>query len=263
MNMANTKRRVLALASMLVMALPVSAQFPGGGGGQRRPRVTDFAANVAYDGRFTFARIRYSLPDFGGDFRQDIKWSHDYPRGERHFTRMLGELSSIQVRTQVSNIFALDDPELFKYPVAYLCEAGYWRPSESEVLGLRNYLTKGGFIMFDDFAHNDWMNFTAQMQRVFPKLRPMRLTADDRIFDAFFRIKNLTYNHPYYRGTPSEFWGYYENNDRNKRLLAIVNYNNDISEYWEFSDEGMFPLGMSNNEAYKFGINYLIYALTR
>ena len=45
-------------------------------------------------------------------------------------------------------------------------------------------------------------------------------------------------------------------------MLAIVNYNNDLSEYWEFSDTGMFPLDMSN-EAYKLGVNYIIYALTR
>ena len=47
-----------------------------------------------------------------------------------------------------------------------------------------------------------------------------------------------------------------------KRLLAIANYNNDLSEYWEFSDTGMFPLDMSN-EADKLGVNYIIYALTR
>ena len=54
----------------------------------------------------------------------------------------------------------------------------------------------------------------------------------------------------------------FEENDPTKRMLAIVNYNNDLSEYWEFSDTGMFPLDMSN-EAYKLGVNYIIYALTR
>ena len=58
------------------------------------------------------------------------------------------------------------------------------------------------------------------------------------------------------------FYGIFEDNDPNKRLLAIINYNNDMSEYWEFSDEGMFPIDMSN-EAYKLGVNYIIYALTR
>jgi hypothetical protein len=58
------------------------------------------------------------------------------------------------------------------------------------------------------------------------------------------------------------FYGVFEGNDPTKRMLAIVNYNNDLSEYWEFSDTGMFPLDMSN-EAYKLGVNYIIYALTR
>jgi hypothetical protein len=43
---------------------------------------------------------------------------------------------------------------------------------------------------------------------------------------------------------------------------VIVNYNNDLSEYWEFSDSGQFPIALSN-EAYKLGINYVIYGMTR
>ena len=89
----------------------------------------------------------------------------------------------------------------------------------------------------------------------------MRLTPEDKVFDAFYRIDDLTYSHPY-SGLPSEFWGIYENNDRSQRLMAIINFNNDLSEHWEFSDEGLFPLDASN-EAYKLGVNYLIYALTR
>jgi hypothetical protein len=60
----------------------------------------------------------------------------------------------------------------------------------------------------------------------------------------------------------SVFYGFFEDNDPKKRLLAIANYNNDLSEMWEFSDEGLFPVDMSN-EAYKLGVNYVIYALTR
>ena len=257
------RMRRLALAVAAVMgavaaAAPVLPPLVWAQG--RNRQVQDYAENVPYDGRFTFARIRYSQGDDGG-FRRDIKWAHDYPRGERHFTKILSELSTLRVRTQDSNILALDDPELFKYPVAYLCEAGFWRPSDAEALGLRNYLLKGGFIIFDDFARNDWFNFESQMRRVLPELRAMRLTPQDKIFDSFYHITDLAYVHPYY-GLPSEFWGYYENNDRSQRLLAIVNFNNDLSEHWEFSDEGFFPL-QASNEAYKLGVNYLIHALTR
>ena len=54
----------------------------------------------------------------------------------------------------------------------------------------------------------------------------------------------------------------FEENDPTKRMLLIANFNNDLSEYWEFSDQGMFPIDLSN-EAYKLGINYIVYALTR
>lgn len=106
------------------------------------------------------------------------------------------------------------------------------------------------------------MNFEIQMKKVLPNLRPIALDLSHPIFDAFYRIKSLEYDHPIYRGAKSVFYGVFEQNDPKQRMLAIVNYNNDLSEYWEFSDTGMFPLDMSN-EAYKLGVNYIIYALTR
>jgi hypothetical protein len=250
---------VVAILGLASLGAPLLGWAQGRfGGGQPEPVVS----NVPYDGRYTFVRIRFDMTSGGfGSFRGDVKWAHDYPRGERHFTKIVGEISNIRSRTAESNILALDDPELTKYPVAYLCEPGFWKPSDAEVAGLRNYLLKGGFIIFDDFAGNHWENFQAQMRRVLPELQPMRLTPEDRVFDAFYHITTLDYHHPYY-GMPSEFWGIYENNDRNGRLLAMINYNNDMSEYWEFSDEEFFPVNMSN-DAYKLGVNYLVYALTR
>ena len=68
-------------------------------------------------GRYTYRAHRGTTSPVDGGFRgQDIKWAHDYPRGERHFTKIFSELSSIaHVRTTVSNvILTLDDPELTK-----------------------------------------------------------------------------------------------------------------------------------------------------
>lgn len=249
----------IAVAIAVVTVPIVRAQ------GRGRGQPTMFAENMPYDGRYTFVRIKYDLSggfDGFGRFRQDIKWAHDYPRGERHFTKIVQELTTVQTRTANSNILALDDPELGRYPIAYLCEPGFWRPSDSEVLGLRNYLTKGGFIIFDDFAgQRDWQNFAEGMKRVIPDGVWLPLTPDDVIFDAFYHVNSLEYVHPLQR-VKSEFLGMFEDNDRSKRLLAVANYNNDISEYWEFSDEGLFAVGESN-EAYKIGVNYIIYALTR
>ena len=57
------------------------------------------------------------------------------------------------------------------------------------------------------------------------------------------------------------FYGVYEDNDPNARLMLVANYNNDIGEYWEYSDTGWLPIDLSN-EAYKFGVNYVLYAMT-
>ena len=60
---------------------------------------------------------------------------------------------------------------------------------------------------------------------------------------------------------PPRFYGVYENNDPDGRLMLVANYNNDIGEYWEYSDTGWLPIDLSN-EAYKFGVNYVMYAMT-
>lgn len=247
----------LAACTGVSLLAPATTEAQRRGGGRGAP---EFAPNVDYDGRLTFVRIKYTVPDLSG-YRRDLPWSHDYPRGERNFTKIVSEISSTRVRVTASNILTLDDPALGKYPIAYMAEAGFWRPSDAEVVGLRNYLNKGGFIIFDDFAGEHWMNFEAQMRRVFPQSRPVVLTTAHPIFDSFYRIESIDYAHPIY-GMKSVFYGIFEDNDPSRRLLAIVNYNNDLSEYWEFSDVGMFPLDMSN-EAYKLGVNYIIYALTR
>ena len=225
-------------------------------------RGDEIAPNVPYDGRYTFVRIRYAVPmESGTRAGQDVPWSHDYSRAERHFTRILSELSTLRVRTEASNVMALDDPDLFKYPIAYLCEPGFWNPSDKEVQALRSYLLKGGFLIVDDFAGNQLYNFEEQMRRVLPDGRLVVLTADHPIFDSFYRIPTLDFHHPYW-GQPSVFYGIFENNDPSRRLLMIVNFNNDVAEYWEFSDTGMFPIDLSN-DAYKLGVNYIMYAMTR
>jgi len=256
-------RRLSAMVYATGLALSLLA--PGAGEAQRRRGTPEFEPNVPYDGRLTWVRVKYIMPDFSSSsgFRggRDLPWSHDYPRGERHFTKIVSELSTARVRLGASNILTLDDPQLGRYPVAYMAEPGFWRPSDKEVMGLRNYLAKGGFIIFDDFAGQHWFNFESQMRRVLPSARAIPMELTHPIFDAFYKIRTLDYTHPYY-GLKSVFYGFFEDNDPKKRLLAIANYNNDLSEMWEFSDVGLFPVDMSN-EAYKLGVNYVIYALTR
>ena len=224
---------------------------------RRRDRGGEALPNTRYDGKFTFVRLRY-VPRFGRTF--DQPWSHDYPRAEFHFGKILSEVSFTRTYLGGGNILTLDDPELFKYPIAYMSEPGFWTLTPQEAEGLRSYLAKGGFVIFDDFEGNHWYNFEEQIRVVLPDARLVRLDVSHPIFDSFFRIESLDLTHPYF-GSPSEFYGIFEDNDPAKRLMVIANYNNDVAEYWEFSDTDFAPIELTN-EAYKLGVNYVIYAMT-
>jgi hypothetical protein len=258
-------RRTRILRLMVVLAL-------GGGAGwlaAQRFDCNGCAAleappNPPYDGRFTFARIKFNNfgAEFGRRFR-DVKWGHDYPSADFHLPLIIKEVTSIPVRTDGSVIVALDDPELMKYPFAYLCEVGFWIPSDAEAAGLRNYLLKGGFLLVDDFAGpNHMYNFETQMRKVLPEARFILMTADHPLYDSFYRINAIEYfGAGNLDGGPAQFLGIFEDNDPRKRLMAIINFNFDVGEFWEWSDQGFAPIDVTN-EAYKLGVNYLMYSYT-
>ncbi|HEX7049958.1 MAG TPA: DUF4159 domain-containing protein [Longimicrobiales bacterium] len=265
--MRRTLCLALALAAAFADAATARAQGPEYRRFRREERVDwdNLPPNAPYDGRFNFVRIRFEQEGrrggWGWGWRRRPLWGHDYPRAGRNFTQILDEITTIHPLVGPGTILTLDDPELFKYPVAYLCEPGGWVPSDAEVEGLRNYLLKGGFIIFDDFSGRDWFNFVAQMRRVLPDARLIPLDTSHPIFHAFFKIESLDFNGMGYRGRNPQYYGIFEDNDPDKRLMVVVNYDNDIGEYWEYSATGFMPIDLTN-EAYKLGVNYVMYALT-
>jgi hypothetical protein len=239
------RRRLVVLLLLFVVAAPLLAQ---------RWRRFAIEPNVPYDGRFTFVRIRYTVHGRSG-------WEFDYPEMERHLMAAARELTSLQPHMAGSNIHTFDDPELLKYPMAYLSEPGYWIPDSAEVAGLRTYLAKGGFLIVDDFMRGEWMNFADQMRRVLPESRPIRLDVTQPVFDTFFHLDSLKMPYPHNPDLPAEWFGFFEDNDPSKRLMVVVNYNNDIGDYMEHSDESWLPVNPTN-DAYKLAINYLVYGMT-
>lgn len=256
------RRAGLAALALLLAADAASAQR----GGRGRNRFEEPGDNPPFDGRVTFVRLRFEVGiggdgGFGGRGGMDMPWAHDFPRGERNFTKILGQLTTIRVRTAESVVMRVHDPELSRYPIAYMAEPGFWRPNELEVAGFRSYLLKGGFVIFDDFRGNHWFNLENQMRRVLPDLRWIQIDGTHPIFDAFYRIPKPEALESYSDYLPT-YWAIFEDNDPKKRMIALANRDGDLSEYWEFSGEGFFPVDVTN-EAYKLGINYLVYALSR
>jgi hypothetical protein len=249
-------KSVAVLVLILAAAATARAQF-----GSRGRAMLPVEPNTPYDGRFTFVRLRYGPPTTY--VSQRIPWSHDYPAGERHFMKILNELSLLNPHMMEVNILGFDQPEIFKYPVTYMAEPGFLQLTDEEAATFRAYLLKGGFVIFDDFSPNrgGWAPFESAMLKALPEARFVDLDATHPIFHAFFEIPDLDIIPQYYDYGKPIFRGIFEDNDPTKRLLVIVNFNTDISEFWEFSDTGLKPINESN-EAYKLGVNYVMYGMT-
>ena len=210
---------------------------------------------------FQFVRIRYNGYSgfLGGRRFGTPPWAHDYPRAERNFLKIVQELTSIETTPESHLILDLDDPEIMKYPVLYVSEPGYWEVTEAEVKNFREYFLRGGFVIFDDFrGSGEWTNLSTNMRKVLPESSFRELTLDDPIFHCFYDIDTLDMTPPYNVPGKPAFHGIF---DSQGRLQVVANYNNDIGDYWEWSDDTLTPVNLSN-EAFKFGINYIIYGMT-
>ena len=219
------------------------------------------------DGRFVFARLKFPTGPGGYYFRGLPAWAHGYisttegRRAEVNLVKILDAITVMKPHLDGTRVVDVTDPELFDYPIVYATEPGFMDLDDNGVKALHAYLEKGGFVIFDDFrGPNDWGNFCASMARVEPGETPIELDLKNPIFHSFFEIATLEFHQAYDRGRP-EFYGMFPKNDASKRMQMIVNFNNDVSEYWEYSDTGFTPVDLSN-EAYKLGVNYVIYAMT-
>lgn len=258
--------RGLAAAGLAaVLTLGAVADLDGQGRRGRRGGGfgSDLAAyqeyNTPYTGEFTFVRLYYHT--FGSSWNPG--WSHDWPVAERNFGEIMDALTTIGPRRGGGNVLAMDDPDLFKFPVAYLSEPGGWSLTEAEAVNLSNYLRKGGFLIIDDMGGARDLERTDRILEVLlPGLQLVRLDDTHPIFDSFFHLEqhNIEMPHPY-RGGVASYWGVFEDNDPDGRLMVIVNHDNDIGDYMEWSNRGFVPIALSN-EAYKLGVNYVVYALT-
>jgi len=241
------------------LLLPVLA-LPAMAAGQRffgRPSVASLPV-VEYDSHFAFTRIRYGARigrGFGG-------WEHDYPTADRNFSAILDYITNMRVHLDGSNILDLDDPRIFENPVIYMSEPGFWTTGDAEAASLRAYLLKGGFIIFDDFDGDDqWRNLVIQMKRALPEHDFIRLDVSHPIFQSFFSLKTLDIPHPMMRGIEPGFFAIFDDNTVSGRMMAIANWNNDIGDYWEWSAEGLYG-NDPTNDAYRLGVNYLVYEMT-
>ncbi|MBO0863028.1 MAG: DUF4159 domain-containing protein [Chloracidobacterium sp.] len=213
---------------------------------------------------YTFARLEYRSS------RRRRSWMTDYPAADAHLVMGLQEWcrSSLAISDDAIS-FPPDDKVIFKYPFVYAVEPGFMELSTEDAANLREYLTRGGFLMLDDFwGEYEWQNVQEQMRKIFPEYSIQELPLDHPIFHCYFDIEEVVQvpNVNYiYTGVTSEKGGYvphYEGIiDGNGRVMVFIARNADNGDAWEWINEPRYPLkfGLA---AYRLGMNVIIYAMT-
>jgi hypothetical protein len=223
---------------------------------------------------FTFARVRYDSHYEG----RGGGWDTDFPDSDLNFSLRLQQLTSLKVNPDPV-VLSLTDERLFDYPFLYLIEPGRLMFSEEEVLALRKYCLRGGFLMVDDFwGDEEWENFRSQIERVFPDRKPQEVPLEHEIFHCVYDLKEkpqVPSIHAAYRGegrtiTWEPRYGsdtsipYYKAiYDDAGRIMVFICHNTDLGDGWEREGENQWYFEeFSVKKAYPLGINIVTYAMT-
>jgi hypothetical protein len=273
-------RRPLIIVGIALLAFGslASAQriFVGGGGGSRfRPR---FATEADFDGSFLYCRGFYrSVRGEGGG----QGWGTDYPGADNNFSIRLAELTRIPVkwdptRQPIHVVVRLDDALLNRCPVLFMEDVGTLQFSPTEVLGLRRYLEKGGFVWVDDFWGSvAWTRWVAEMERVLPPSQypifdvPLTHPIMHTVYDVtkFLQVSSINF---WYRsggsvserGYDSDEVHYRGIQDADGRLIVLMTHNTDVSDTWEREGENEEYFSLFSPSGYAIGVNVVVYALT-
>lgn len=254
-------RRVLNITAS-VAAICVCAALPC------RAQTADAGAAPA-ESEFHFARLAFGA--YGGRYGtgRGEPWLRDWPEADDHFMRGLRRLTRIDAAAGSRQV-TLEDERLFEYPVIYAVKVGFMRLTEHEAARLREYLLRGGFLIVDDFhGPSEWGEFAASMRRVFPDRPIVDMPDGGEVFHVLYDLdqrvqipgrqavaRGVTWEHP--QGVPARWRGIY---DDDGHLMVAINFNMDLGDAWEHADDAFYPEPLTAL-AYRFGINYLVYALT-
>ena len=232
----------------------------------------------SFDGAFNFCRLMYNrvTREAGGQ-----GWWTDYPNADTNFSIRLSELTKTRISRGPSGepnhlVVRPTDDELFQCPFIIVSDAGTAGFTDEEVLRLRAYLLKGGFIWADDFWGTPaWEQWSSEIGRVLPSFEYpiVDLTPAHPMFRTMFELKAIPQipNIGHWRrsgggtserGFDSEHVNVRGISDANGRLMVLMTHNTDIADAWEREGEDPGFFYQFSPDGYAVGINVLLYAFT-
>ena len=238
-----------------------------------------FATRALKDGRFHFCRLMYpsAYREAGGQ-----GWRTDYPGADMNFSIRLAELTKTAVSTDGEGdpeyfvVRSSGDDNLFHCPFVHIEDAGTAEFTDADVVQLREYLLKGGFMWSDDFwGSRAWAIWEQEIGRVLPPERfpIVDIPVTHSMFQTIYSVKRIPqvpaisrwrYNggETSERGLDSAVVNTRGIFDEKGRLMVLMTHNTDISDTWEREGEDIEYFYRFSPEGYAVAINVMVYAMT-
>lgn len=212
---------------------------------QNEPPATEFVA----------ARWRFGTNGWFGH----MGWSHNYPASDQNLNTFLGRTTLLDVESMSYRIVDLGSAEVFDYPFAYVSEPGEMLLTDEEVVNLREFVNRGGFVLMDDFdGFEQLANMRAQVRRAFPDRDFIPIDLDHPLFRVSYILEDLAGMAEFVPGGQITYLALL--NDRGE-IAILAGHNNDLANFWEWYDEPSMPLKPAA-DAFRLGTNAVIYAMT-
>ncbi len=264
---------------LTIVALAAVLSFPVDVEGQRRNRRNEVRLGQGLPdlpGGFTYCRLVYESVrrDSSGD-----GWDTDYPNADRNLPTRLGELTPTPVSSWSHGepgyaVVRVTDPEVYQCPFLMATDVGELGFDDVEVVAMRDFLLKGGFLWADDFWGSAGReHFDREIARVFPEYPIVDLPLDHPLMSIVYSVPEIPQipsisSWRRLGGGTSELGADSATPtmrallDESGRILVLITHNTDISDGWEREGDDPDFFYLFSPDAYAIGVNVVVWMLT-
>ena len=194
--------------------------------------------------RVTIGRLQY---DGGGDWYAN-------PSSLPNLLREIGLRTTIPVESREVAL-TLSDARLWDVPYLYLTGHGNLRWSEGELVTLRRYLARGGFLHIDDSYGMD-ESVRREVLRLYPESPLVEVPLEHPIYQEVYPFpRGLPKIHEH-DSKPAQGFGIFLDG----RLVLFYSYQSDLGDGWEDPQVHRDPPAI-RDAAIRMGVNLVAYAV--
>ncbi|MFI5248691.1 MAG: DUF4159 domain-containing protein [Gemmatimonadales bacterium] len=195
--------------------------------------------------RLTIARLQY---DGGGDWYAN-------PSSLPNLLAAIAERTTLKVERTEARTTLMDD-RLWEYPFLHVTGHGNIHFSDAEIVRLREYLARGGFLHVDDNYGLD-ESFRREIARVYPDRPLVDVPLSHPIYHLVYDFPKGVPKIHEHDGKPARGFGIFLGN----RLAVYYTFSSDLGNGWE--DVGTYadPPAL-HEQALRMGVNLFVYAVT-